>query len=685
MSTRVQKGSTVFRPIAKPRARQVSAPSTQEAHHASTSGASKPLEPLVESSDEISRSLGASASLHPPQPPQFTSTLPRFGGKGELSVDAPHPVSQALAQPVSHSASQPVVQNPAQTATTARDTLSQPPTIAVSIGRPPSVHVQAQLPAHVARSDAFPIPTSTPIPTPIAIPSSSDLRPTDTSTRVPHPVEVNPPSGSTAPSTLNDVVQIDPALLEAVVTALQHVEGTQTTQPTVAHPGESPAPQVLEAVAGEEAQTSNTQPPESQPSKPPRKRTRKSTQTSNAERKEGSDEQDTEAPPKKKRVTRKRVRSATTEPSNTEDNEESPGSPTQRKRKKSSTPKRGRKSRPPSPPPFDANADPGEDLDPTAVTMGALCDDPGRGRISSKAAQILTNHATWRTANREKRARMRAIMEARKYGRDLEAEEENAASAAKTAAGSPAPNEGTSTAAVVDETQDQPDTSSGAHGFDYSQEITTSRYNVQVRIGPNGETIIDEDSLFVDRNQEDDTADYTHIEESDTSKFVNSSTYSKKLRGSRWSSEETELFFDALSQFGENYELISYVLPGRDRKACKNKFKAEDRKNPARITHCLNNRRPYGTIINTSLSLVVSDLLYNPDIQTLSRMTGKDFSGPTPVIRTPTPQALPEEPPEPEPVKPAPTRKKRRTPAAEDGLEIVGNLSDIEKDDDFES
>ncbi|KAJ3472207.1 hypothetical protein NLI96_g13391 [Meripilus lineatus] len=109
-----------------------------------------------------------------------------------------------------------------------------------------------------------------------------------------------------------------------------------------------------------------------------------------------------------------------------------------------------------------------------------------------KAAQILTNHATWRTANREKRARMRAIMEARKYGRDLEAEEENAASAAKTAAGSPAPNEGTSTAAVVDETQDQPDTSSGAHGFDYSQEITTSRYN------------------------EDDTADYTHIEESDT-------------------------------------------------------------------------------------------------------------------------------------------------------------------------
>lgn len=50
----------------------------------------------------------------------------------------------------------------------------------------------------------------------------------------------------------------------------------------------------------------------------------------------------------------------------------------------------------------------------------------------------------------------------------------------------------------------------------------------------------------------------------------------------------------ALSQFGENYELISYVLPGRDRKACKNKFKAEDRRNPSRITYCLKNRRPVG-------------------------------------------------------------------------------------------
>jgi hypothetical protein len=65
-----------------------------------------------------------------------------------------------------------------------------------------------------------------------------------------------------------------------------------------------------------------------------------------------------------------------------------------------------------------------------------------------------------------------------------------------------------------------------------------------VRIGPNGETIIDEESLYVDRDNEEHMEDYTHVEESDTSKFVNSATYGKKYRGSRWSAEETELFFD---------------------------------------------------------------------------------------------------------------------------------------------
>ncbi|KAI0296225.1 hypothetical protein BC826DRAFT_1005983 [Russula brevipes] len=157
--------------------------------------------------------------------------------------------------------------------------------------------------------------------------------------------------------------------------------------------------------------------------------------------------------------------------------------------------------------------------------------------------------------------------------------------------------------------------------------MATSRFNVQIRIGPNGETIVDEESLFVDRAEEHETDNYVHVEESDATKFVNSGSYSKKFRGTRWTAEETELFYAALSQFGENYELMSYVLPGRDRKACKANIEA----NPP------------------------------PDMQMLSRMTGKDFSGPIPVIRAKSPPNL--EPTNLETEKATTTsRKQSRTP-----------------------
>jgi transcription factor TFIIIB component B'' len=190
--------------------------------------------------------------------------------------------------------------------------------------------------------------------------------------------------------------------------------------------------------------------------------------------------------------------------------------------------------RAPSMPPFDPHADPGEDIDPTAVTMASLCVDIGQGRISSKAAEIVDNHAAWKLKNREKRARMRAMMEAKKYGRP----DDEAADQAEEHQSS------TATAITASSSTAATNANDTRNGFDYSQDLTTSRFNVQVRIGPNGETLIDEDSLVVDRAENQGTENLTHITESDHTKFVNSATYGKRFRGSRWSAEETELFYD---------------------------------------------------------------------------------------------------------------------------------------------
>jgi hypothetical protein len=134
-------------------------------------------------------------------------------------------------------------------------------------------------------------------------------------------------------------------------------------------------------------------------------------------------------------------------------------------------------------------------------------------------------------------------MESKKYGRDQAEDGRDARTV--TPGTDSGPVAGPSNAATAETNVDpgRPRNASHQDGFDYSQDLATSRYNVQVRIGPNGETIIDEESLFVDRNEEENTENYTHVEESDTTKFVNSGTYGKKFRGSRWSAEETERFY----------------------------------------------------------------------------------------------------------------------------------------------
>lgn len=63
-------------------------------------------------------------------------------------------------------------------------------------------------------------------------------------------------------------------------------------------------------------------------------------------------------------------------------------------------------------------------------------------------------------------------------------------------------------------------------------------------------------------------------------------------------------------------------------------------------------------------------------------MTGKDFSGPTPIIRAPTPLNLPEDSHPPNPAAASAgsqarvkVRKKSKTPAL-DGVEIIGLVED---------
>lgn len=238
-----------------------------------------------------------------------------------------------------------------------------------------------------------------------------------------------------------------------------------------------------------------------------------------------------------------------------------------------------------------------EPIDPTQITMRAICDDLGAGRKSSRWESSQTLYGEARKRAKEERARH--ILETEQQ------ERETGRSSKKGGLKPPLPKEPLK--GNGEHNEDQRDE------FSYDETLKTSHYAPQVRIGANGEIVLDIDSLQVDRSADPDLIEeYSHIEENDHSKFTNSSSWSKR-RLVRWGKEDTALFYDALRQFGQNFDLIARVLPGKTYRMCKNKFKAEDKKNPGLIDEALKN------------AVAV-------DLDTLSRMTGKNFEGPTPII-----------------------------------------------------
>ncbi|ORX66811.1 hypothetical protein DL89DRAFT_295180 [Linderina pennispora] len=75
------------------------------------------------------------------------------------------------------------------------------------------------------------------------------------------------------------------------------------------------------------------------------------------------------------------------------------------------------------------------------------------------------------------------------------------------------------------------------------------------------------------------------VDESTNTRLTNSMTYvKKKATRKRWDKEETELFFQALRKFGTDFQMIASMIPNRNRYDIKNKFRAEEKRNGARIT-----------------------------------------------------------------------------------------------------
>lgn len=58
----------------------------------------------------------------------------------------------------------------------------------------------------------------------------------------------------------------------------------------------------------------------------------------------------------------------------------------------------------------------------------------------------------------------------------------------------------------------------------------------------------------------------------------------------RWSKQDTELFYEAVQQFGTDLTMIQQLFPGRTRRQVKLKYKKEERQHPSKLRDALTSR-----------------------------------------------------------------------------------------------
>jgi len=154
------------------------------------------------------------------------------------------------------------------------------------------------------------------------------------------------------------------------------------------------------------------------------------------------------------------------------------------------------------------------------------------------------------------------------------------------------------TDATEKEQQPQPEIEAGEPGAvpdpllesltqDNGPRLDETAFAPQVMI-VDGKIVLDETSLFLPTPAAAEYEDEVLVE---TGSHVTSSSYIHRTGADKWTQEETDLFFQGLSYWGTDFDLISKMFKKRDRRQIKNKFKREERANPTLVQQALVNRK----------------------------------------------------------------------------------------------
>ncbi|KXS15643.1 hypothetical protein M427DRAFT_98592 [Gonapodya prolifera JEL478] len=97
------------------------------------------------------------------------------------------------------------------------------------------------------------------------------------------------------------------------------------------------------------------------------------------------------------------------------------------------------------------------------------------------------------------------------------------------------------------------------------------------------------------RTNENGSAAGNHDAVSAEIRRITNATYAKRrTKSEKWTDEETEKFYEALSMCGTDFTLAVPLFPGRNQRQLKNKYTREERADPARVAQALKRRTKLG-------------------------------------------------------------------------------------------
>ena len=132
----------------------------------------------------------------------------------------------------------------------------------------------------------------------------------------------------------------------------------------------------------------------------------------------------------------------------------------------------------------------------------------------------------------------------------------------------------------------------------------------QVKVGPNGQLIIDEQSLVIEQTNAKRNRKVLAKEAIIDDDNNGSGFYKKRQKSKEWSSRETLNFYKALNTIGTDFLLMQSLFPNRTRQEMKLKFKKEEKVNRHLVEKALAYHQEFDTeMLEKSLGKFVYSVL----------------------------------------------------------------------------